>query len=113
MHEQSCFITLTFNDEELNKRANPGSLNVRDFQLFMKKLRKKHPEKKICFFHCGEYGEKNNRPHYHALIYNHDFPDRKLFKQRKEIKLYTSKELEELWPYGFSTIGDKNVKYKL
>lgn len=106
MHEQSCFITLTFNDEELNKRANPGSLNVRDFQLFMKKLRKKHPEKKIRFFHCGEYGEKNNRPHYHALIYNHDFPDRKLFKQRKEIKLYTSKELEELWPYGFSTIGD-------
>ena len=106
MHEQSCFITLTFNDEELNKRVKPDSLNVRDFQLFMKRLRKKHPEKKIRFFHCGEYGEKNNRPHYHALIYNHDFPDRKLFKQRKEIKLYTSKELEELWPYGFSTIGD-------
>lgn len=106
MHENSCFITLTFSPEELNKRDNPDSLNVRDFQLFMKRLRKKHPEKKIRFFHCGEYGEKNQRPHYHALIYNHDFSDRKLFKQRKEIKLYTSKELEELWPYGFSTIGD-------
>lgn len=106
MHENSCFITLTFSPEELNKRDNPDSLNVRDFQLFMKRLRKKHPEKKIRFFHCGEYGEKNQRPHYHALIYNHNFSDRKLFKQRKEIKLYTSKELEELWPYGFSTIGD-------
>ena len=106
MHENSCFITLTFSPEELNKRGNPDSLNVRDFQLFMKRLRKKHPEKKIRFFHCGEYGEKNQRPHYHALIYNHDFSDRKLFRQRNQIKLYTSKELEELWPYGFSTIGD-------
>ena len=58
MHEKSSFITLTFNDEELNKRANPSSVDVRDFQLFMKRLRKKH--KKIRFFHCGEYGEKNN-----------------------------------------------------
>jgi len=105
MHENSCFITLTFSPEELNKRGNPDSLDVRDFQLFMKRLRKKH-QHKIRFFHCGEYGEKNQRPHYHALIYNHDFPDRKLFKERKNIKLYTSKELEELWPYGFSTIGD-------
>jgi hypothetical protein len=106
MHDHSCFITLTFSPEELNKRGNPDSLDVRDFQLFMKRLRKKHPEKTIRFFHCGEYGEKNQRPHYHALIYNHDFSDRKLFKERKNIKLYTSKELEQLWPYGFSTIGD-------
>ena len=76
-----------------------------NFQLFMKRLRKKHKHK-IRFFHCGEYGEKNQRPHYHALIYNHDFSDKRLFKERKNIKLYTSKELEELWPYGFSTIGD-------
>ena len=106
MHENSCFITLTFNPEELNKRSNPTSLNVRDYQLFMKRLRKKHPNKKIRFFHCGEYGEKNLRPHYHALIFNHDFSDRKLFKEQNKVKLYTSKELEELWPYGFSTIGD-------
>eukprot|EP01043_Picozoa_sp_COSAG02_P068353 COSAG02_NODE_11317_length_1749_cov_1.025455_4_plen_67_part_01 len=67
MHEKSCFITLTFSPEELNKRGNPDSLDVRDFQLFMKRLRKKH-QHKIRFFNCGEYGEKNQRPHYHALI---------------------------------------------
>lgn len=106
MHENSCFITLTFNQESLNKRDNPDSLQVRDFQLFMKRLRKKHPQKNIRFFHCGEYGEKNNRPHYHALIFNHDFSDRKLFREKNNIKLYTSRELEQLWPYGFSTIGD-------
>lgn len=109
MHNYNSFITLTFSPEELDKRDNPWSLDVRDFQLFMKRLRKKH-KKKIRFFHCGEYGEKNKRPHYHALLFGHDFPDRVLFKERDGIKLYTSPELDELWPFGFSTIGELNFQ---
>ena len=104
MHKNSCFITLTFNEEELNKRDNPLSVNVRDFQLFMKKLRKKH--KKIRFFHCGEYGEKNKRPHYHALIFGYDFPDKYLWQTRNKQKYYRSEELEKLWPYGHVVIGE-------
>ena len=38
MHEKSCFITLTFNQEELDKRSNPASVDVRDFQTFSSKL---------------------------------------------------------------------------
>jgi hypothetical protein len=105
MHKHNSFITLTFNPEELEKRDSPWSLDVRDYQLFMKRLRKKH-KKTIRFFHCGEYGDKNKRPHYHALLFGHDFPDRRLFRERDGIKLYTSTELEELWPYGFSTVGE-------
>ena len=104
MHDKSCFITLTFNEEELNKRDNPGSVDVRDFQLFMKRLRKKH--KKIRFFHCGEYGEQNNRPHYHALIFGYEFPDRYLWQTRNKQKYYRSEELEKLWPYGHVVIGE-------
>ena len=104
MHEQSCFITLTFSPEELMKRENPASLDKRDFQLFIKRFRKRY-EKKIRFFHCGEYGELNKRPHYHALIYGHDFPDRKLWKTSGDVRLYISEELSSLWPYGFSTVG--------
>ncbi|AGT39936.1 replication initiator [Marine gokushovirus] len=98
MHKKSCFITLTFNQEELDKRSNPASVDVRDFQLFMKRLRKKH--KKIRFFHCGEYGEQNKRPHYHALIFGYEFPDRKLWTTRNKQKYYRSEELENmaLWP---------------
>ena len=44
MHETSCFITLTFNPESLNNREVPSSLDVREFQRFMKRLRKKHGE---------------------------------------------------------------------
>ena len=69
-YKQNCFITLTFNEEH-----NKKSLTVKDFQLFMKRLRKKfvpknpynkktqkeqyyefHKKYRIRFFHCGEYG---------------------------------------------------------
>lgn len=107
MHENNSFITLTFNPESLAARKNPHSLDVRDWQLFMKRLKKNAGGKKIRFFHCGEYGELNKRPHYHACLFGHDFSDKELWKETKTgHKLYTSKELEKAWPYGFSTIGD-------
>ena len=76
LHKDNCFITLTYNDEHL---PSPPSLSVRDFQLFMKRLRKRFG-KGIRFFHCGEYGEKYGRPHYHACLFGFDFPDRVQFK---------------------------------
>jgi hypothetical protein len=105
MHEENCFITLTFNDYELVMR-DQVSIDVKDFQNFMKKLRNS-TFKKIRFFHCGEYGEKFMRPHYHAILFGYDFPDKILFADKgKNHKIYTSQKLQELWPYGFSTVGD-------
>ena len=107
LHENNCFITLTYNDEHL---PNDRSLHYRDFQLFMKKLRKKFGSK-IRFYMCGEYGEKFDRPHFHACIFGFDFPDRKYWKQTGSgSKLYRSEELEKLWKYGFSSIGDVNFE---
>lgn len=105
MHKENCFITLTFSPEALQARENPYSLNVREFQLFMKRLRKKIG-KKVRFFHVGEYGEKNKRPHYHSLLFGYDFPDKTLFSRAGGVSLYTSEELQKLWPFGFSTIGE-------
>lgn len=70
----------------------------------MKRLRKNYKHK-IRFFHCGEYGEINARPHYHAILFGHDFKDKKLWKQERENPLYRSAELEHLWPFGHSSIG--------
>lgn len=102
-HEQNCFITLTYEDEKLPKDL---SLNKRHWQLFMKKLRKNENGKKIRYYHCGEYGEETQRPHYHALIFGHDFEDKRFYKrtQRNEI-LYTSETLERVWGLGFCPIG--------
>ena len=72
----------------------------------MKRLRKKYG-KGIRFFHCGEYGEQNYRPHYHALIFGLDFDDKELYKiSPTGERYYTSKSLSELWPYGFAVIGN-------
>lgn len=107
LHEKNCFITLTYNDESLPKDR---SLHYRDFQLFMKRLRKKYGAN-IRFYMCGEYGQKFDRPHFHACIFGFDFSDRQYWKQTGSgSKLFRSKELEKLWEYGFSSIGDVNFE---
>lgn len=103
LYEDNCFITLTYNDEHL---PDDGSLNIRHFQKFMKRLRKKFSGSTIRFFHCGEYGDRYGRPHYHACLFNFDFPDKEIFKVTPSgEKLYTSQILSDLWPFGFSTVG--------
>ena len=107
LHERNCFITLTYNNENLPKDE---SLHVRHFQLFMKKLRKKYG-KGIRFYHCGEYGENFGRPHYHALLFGFDFSDKILFKQNRDYPIYTSKALSELWTYGYASIGSVTFEF--
>lgn len=102
LYDRNCFITLTFNDANLD--AN-GSLVKRDFVLFMKRLRKEFGAG-IRFFHCGEYGSKLQRPHHHAILFNFDFDDKVLWSFNNGYPLYRSASLERLWPFGFSTIGN-------
>ena len=108
LHKDNCFITLTYAPEHL---PADNSLNYRDFQLFMKRLRKRFPESKIRFYMCGEYGENFGRPHFHACLFNWNFPDRKLFFTSKHgDKVYRSDTLEELWPFGLCSIGEVTFK---
>lgn len=128
MHEASLygdrnsFITLTYNDKYLPLY---GSLNYEHWTKFMKRLRKNVKSKsymskfglspykeKIRFYMGPEYGDENLRPHYHAIIFNFDFPDKEHFMTRQGHKLYRSPLLESLWvdpdteeSMGFSTIG--------
>lgn len=106
IHKDNCFITLTYDQEHLPE--NYG-IHRRDVQLFFKKLRRKYHKGKdgegIKYYYCGEYGEKTSRPHYHAIIFNHDWSDKELFSIRDNIRLYTSSSLQKLWPKGFVTTG--------
>ena len=103
MHRDSCFVTLTYDNEHL---PEGGTLVKRDFQLFMKRLRKVKGEG-VRFYACGEYGEYNARPHYHALLFNCGFSDKLVHSKngRGEL-LYTSDELHDMWPMGHNIIGD-------
>lgn len=102
----SCFLTLTYDDEHL---PADQSLNVRDWQLFAKRLRKLVGP--FRFFHCGEYGDENLRPHYHALLFGVSFVrDRYFFRMSNGHRLYRSPTLEKAWKLGFSSIGSMSFQ---
>lgn len=105
-HENNAFITLTYSPENLPPGGSLPNYEGGDFQLFMKRLRKAVSPVKIRFFSCGEYGEKNERPHYHACIFGYDFPDKVLYTVRDGCRLYRSPMLEKIWNLGFATVGD-------
>lgn len=103
MYPNNSFITLTYDDKHLGD----NKLEYRDFQLFMKKLRKKLPGQQIGFFVTGEYGEKSKRKHWHALIFNWRPQDTVYqFSNDRGDKVYTSAILSSLWPQGNANLGD-------
>lgn len=63
-HPYSTFATLTYDDKHL---PGSGSVSVRESQLFLKRLR--YFIGPFRYILCGEYGERNWRPHYHAILY--------------------------------------------
>jgi hypothetical protein len=118
LYEHNSFITLTYDDSHL---PTNNSLDYEDFQLFMKRLRKNHQGLQcvptstnpypIRFYMCGEYGEQFGRPHFHALLFNFDFRDKYYWgRTASKSKIYRSKILEDLWPFGHSSIGSVNFE---
>lgn len=101
-HESSRFLTLTYDNENLplaqigNKLF--GVLRKKDFQDFMKRLRKaQHSVKgapKIKYYAVGEYGSKTSRPHFHAIVFG------------LHPKLYD--KIEKIWDKGNTDVGDVN-----
>lgn len=109
MHEYNSFVTLTYDDDNL---PDDYSLNVREWQLFYKKLKSdvryhvgKEAAKALKFFHCGEYGETYGRPHYHACLFGLDWPDKVHYKTENEVQTFTSERLAELWGKGHCVVG--------
>ncbi|AXL14571.1 replication initiator protein [Microviridae sp.] len=111
LHKKNAFITLTYDNEHLPENS---SLDKRDWQLFLKKFRKKLYPAKIRFFMAGEYGgqaelgRKFGRPHFHAIIFGW-YPEKSDCKVVKKTKtgelLYHSEFLSEIWGKGFVSVG--------
>lgn len=102
MHEYAYFITFTYSPDCLPQDM---SLRKPDMQLFWKRLRKKYG--RFRYYMCGEYGETNGRPHYHAIVYGITFPDMVFYKKSRDgSSLYVSERLDETWKLGMCVIGD-------
>lgn len=123
-HKKACFITLTFDNHILldkkskavNKYgAHPGFVfNINNskeyFKNFIKRLRKKYSDKRITFYHVGEYGEKTKRPHHHAIIFGINFEEDRYEapKSKTGHSQFYSKTLNDLWSCGMTSIEDIN-----
>lgn len=130
-HNEAYFVTLTYDDThvplswysdpETGEAKQAMTLRKRDFQLFMKRLRKWQDVQSVdndnCFdssvsssqiryFASGEYGSKSFRPHYHAIIFNLHLDDLVFYKFNVLGQpLYTSESLERVWSVKSSVRG--------
>ena len=106
-HESSYFITLTYDEEHVPRTYYPDpetgeafpalTLRKRDFQLFMKRLRKQTGQE-LRYFAAGEYGSKTMRPHYHAIIFGLKLDDLIVVNTSKlGYNYYTSEVVLRAW----------------
>jgi len=100
MHEENCFITLTYDEENL---PDNGQLVLSDLQKFWKRLRKKGHS--FRYFACGEYGPSTERPHYHALVFGYRPQDETILSEGSHT-LFESEELEKTWGLGLCSFGN-------
>lgn len=107
LYEENCFVTLTYNDDNL---PPGGNLSKRDFQLFLKRLRKSIAPARVRYFAAGEYGDENLRPHYHAILFGYRPADAVLWRMSQSTPIYRSKSLEELWPWGHVEFGSVSAQ---
>lgn len=94
MHDESYFVTLTYDE-----RRVPLTLQPRDCQNFLKRLRRRVD--RLRFFCVGEYGDRVGRPHYHALL----FGARLSVGSRTGKQTFESPEVSAAWKDGMSVVG--------
>lgn len=113
--DNNRFLTLTYRDksvatqlelEEGRYMPEDGSLSKPHLQKFIKRLRHHLGGTRIRYYGCGEYGDQNQRPHYHLCAFNLRFSDEQLYSNNNGYPLSTSQILDDIWGYGFATIGE-------
>lgn len=84
-HDHSAFVTLTYRPDDV-----PPTLQKQHVSSWLKRLRERVRPRSLRFFACGEYGERNHRPHYHALVFG--LPPTTAYGE----------EVEKAWGKGFT-----------
>lgn len=80
-HAETCWVTLTYDDAHV-----PPTLHKPHVSGWLKRLRARLGDRRIRFFASGEYGERTERPHYHAILFG----------------VSGGSAIQDTWPYGFT-----------
>lgn len=67
-HDYSSWITLTYSSDHLPAGQTLVPAHCRNF---LKLLRKNMEPKRLRYYLVGEYGDENERPHYHAVLFGY------------------------------------------
>lgn len=111
-------MTLTYDDQHLPTRNGIPTLVKTDLRDFIKAIRnrisylaelpgyetKVPQDKKLRYFGVGEYGELNQRPHYHLLVFN--LPVYSQVGKPYNEKVLLLKTITEAWKKGSIDLGD-------
>lgn len=132
--ENCWFVTLTYDDDNLqiepeikideisylNDGTWNGNLIPKDLEQFIKNIRqyfsRNYNKNGIKYMACGEYGDKNKRPHYHIIFYDLPLPVNDLKDttiSNKEF-YYHSNIIEQYWKKGLHNISEaswNNIAY--
>lgn len=135
-YQKNLFITLTYSPRHI---PADGQLDTNAVPALMKRLRKfiyeyywdnqkrryiKRPLSEIRgasarpsdkttyvkYFHCGEYGAKRLRPHYHVCLFNFDFEDKYPYAWKNDYFRFKSPTLEYLWTDKQDKLNYPNIK---
>ena len=105
MHDKSCMITLTYDDQHLVDK--PSKIELKKF---LKSLRNRGI--KTRFFACGERGSRTYRSHYHVILFGYLPDDIKYYGDSQSGEpMFSSKFLESVWNKGIVRVSlfDKRV----
>lgn len=102
----ALFLTFTYNNDSLPMINGHPTLRKKDMQNYLKRLRKELDLVgiKVRYVIAGEYGDKGNRPHYHALFFFSGYHN------------CLKNTLASNWPYGFTycgTVTHQSINYTL
>lgn len=106
LHLENSFVTFTLTNDNI---PPDGGLNyILHMQPMWKRLRKNLGP--LRYYAVGEYGDKTQRPHYHACIFGHAFTERRQILRRNPTLLWTSQALEKAWGLGNVSVGALNYE---
>lgn len=134
--KQNYFVTITYDEEHIktneevidqngitfiNDGTWTGTLIPKDLSDFIKRLRRimereyNQPDG-IRYMACGEYGEENQRPHYHIIFFNLKLPTETFYNAKiiNEEIYYQNTIIEKAWKKGISNISEatwNNIAY--
>lgn len=106
-HTDNAFVTLTYSEENLPSVATSSlpTLQPKDLQDWLKRLRKAIQPAKIRYYAVGEYGDKSQRPHYHLALFGFPSCRRGRTHHHRAVCCDVCELVKKTWGLGRIDIG--------